>query len=152
TYKNIKDFKWDVANWPKGPKGRVVEMEPDGYSIFKGSKNPDAAWDFLKFVIYEPGGTLRQATYGTIPAIKQVAFSDAYLKSKGFPQHVRLPLDDALRSGRSNDFGQGWIEWTSKSTDALQEAWLGKKSIEQAAKDADDAITKVLKQQGNALF
>ena len=31
-------------------------------------------------------------------------------------------------------------------------AWLGKKSIQQAARDADAAITRVLQQQGNALF
>jgi multiple sugar transport system substrate-binding protein len=152
TYKNIKDFKWDVANWPKGPRGRVAEMEPDGYTIFKATKHPDAAWDFLKFVIYEPGGTLRQATYGTIPALKQLAFSNAYLKSPGFPEHMRLPLDDDLRFGRSNYFGQGWIEWYTKSDEALMAAWLGKKTVAQAAKDADDAITKVLSQQGNALF
>src|SRR5262249_24045321 len=33
TYKDIKDFEWDIARWPVGPKGRFVEMEPDGYSI-----------------------------------------------------------------------------------------------------------------------
>lgn len=152
TYKNVTDFKWDVANWPKGPKGRVVEMEPDGYTIFKGSKHPDVAWDFLKFMIYDREGTSRQATYGTIPALKDLAFSNTYLKSKGFPASMRLPLDDALRVGRSNYFGQGWIEWYTKSDQALMAAWLGKKPLPQAIKDADDAITKVLTQLGNALF
>jgi len=152
TYKNIKAFKWDVANWPKGPKGRIAEMEPDGYSIFKATKHPDVAWDFLKFVTYDPGGTLRQATYGTIPAIKQIAFSNAYLKSPGFPVHMRLPLEDDLEHGRADYYGQGWIEWYTKSDQALMAAWLGKKSIQQAARDADAAITRVLQQQGNALF
>ncbi len=152
TYKNIKAFKWDVANWPKGPKGRVVEMEPDGYTIFKNTKNPEVAWDFLKFMTYDAGGTLRQATYGTIPAIKQLAFSNQYLGSQGFPAHVKLPLDDALSNGRSNYFGVGWIEWYTKSDTALMEAWLGKKTVAQAVKDADNAITTVLKSQGHSLF
>lgn len=152
TYKNIKNFKWDVANWPKGPKGRVVEMEPDGYTIFKTTKNPSAAWDFLKFVTYDAGGTLRQATYGTIPAIKQLAFSNNYLKSAGFPAHVSLPLNDALTTGRPNYFGVGWIEWYTKSDEALTEAWLGKKTVAQAAKDADAAIATAINQQGNGLF
>jgi multiple sugar transport system substrate-binding protein len=152
TFKSIKDFEWDVARWPKGPKGRVVELEPDGYSLAKATKQADQAFDLLKFTVYDDDGVLRQSKYGTFPARRDVAQSEEYLKSPGFPAGKRLQLMDVAEDARSNYFGRGWAEWTEKSQDALTQAWLGKKPIEAAAKDADEAITKVLSSLEESLY
>jgi multiple sugar transport system substrate-binding protein len=153
TFKKITSFEWDVAHWPAGPKGHFVEMEPDGHAIVKATKQPEAAFDFLKYVIYDPnGGPPHQATYGTLPAIESLAKSNAYLKQPGFPSGKVLQLQDILNGARSNYFGQGWAEWEDQSDKALQQAWLGKKSIQEAAKDADAAIDNVLQHLSGSLF
>jgi len=153
TFKKITNFEWDVADWPKGPKGRFVEMEPDGHAIMQATKQPEQTFDLLKFTVYDDnGGPWKQATYGTLPAIQQIAQSDTYLKTTGFPAHKNLQLADIAEGARSNYFGQGWAEWEDKSDKALQQAWLGKKSIADAAKDADAAIDSVLQHLGGSLY
>lgn len=152
SFKKITSFEWDVARWPAGPKGRVVEMEPDGHAITKATKQPDQTFDFLKFVVYDDDGILRQSTYGTLPAVQALAQSDKYLKQPGFPAGKYLQLKDIVEGSRENYFGQGWAEWEDKSDKALQQAWLSKKSAADAAKDADAAIDSVLQHLGGSLF
>ena len=43
-------FKWAYAPVPKGPSGRKTLGTADGFAIWKGSKNPDAAWELLKYL------------------------------------------------------------------------------------------------------
>ena len=43
-------IKWDVAPVPKGPVARNTLATTDGWAIWKGSKNPNEAWEFLKFL------------------------------------------------------------------------------------------------------
>ena len=44
-----KKFKWAYAAVPKGPVTRKVLGTADGFAIWKGTKNADAAWELLKF-------------------------------------------------------------------------------------------------------
>ncbi len=39
---------WDIAPLPRGPAGRATLATSDGWSIWSGTKNRDAAWEFLK--------------------------------------------------------------------------------------------------------
>ena len=43
-------IKWDIAPVPKGPVARNTLATTDGWAIWKGSKNPNEAWEFLKFL------------------------------------------------------------------------------------------------------
>ncbi len=45
-----KKFRWAYAPVPKGPKQRTVLGTADGYAIWKGSKNPDGAWELVKYL------------------------------------------------------------------------------------------------------
>ena len=47
-------FKWDVAPMPKGPAGQATSVNSAGFVVGKASKNPDAAFEFLKYVLSEP--------------------------------------------------------------------------------------------------
>ncbi|TAK22436.1 MAG: sugar ABC transporter substrate-binding protein [Chloroflexota bacterium] len=45
-------FPWAYAHTPKGPTGqRKVLGTTDGYSMWKGSKNLDQAWDLVKWAV-----------------------------------------------------------------------------------------------------
>ncbi len=44
------EVDWDIAPLPKGPAGRFTLATSDGWSIWKGTKNRDAAWEFLKYL------------------------------------------------------------------------------------------------------
>lgn len=45
-----KKFRWAYAPVPKGPKSRTVLGTADGFAIWKGTKNPDGAWELVKFL------------------------------------------------------------------------------------------------------
>ncbi len=45
------NVQWDVAPIPRGPAGRVSLATNDGWSIWKGSKATDEAWELMKFLI-----------------------------------------------------------------------------------------------------
>ncbi len=44
-------FKVGVAPLPAGPVRRVTLATTDGFGIYAGTKNPDAAWELVKFLI-----------------------------------------------------------------------------------------------------
>jgi multiple sugar transport system substrate-binding protein len=45
------EFRVGVAPFPAGPERRVTLATTDGFAIFSGTKHPDAAWEFMKFLI-----------------------------------------------------------------------------------------------------
>src|SRR5207244_6698106 len=52
-YQQIKTFQWDVAPIPKGSPAMpsINWGASDEFSIARGSKNPSAAWELLKFLV-----------------------------------------------------------------------------------------------------
>ena len=44
-------FKWDVVPMPKGPAGQATSVNSAGFVVAKDSKNPQAAFAFIKFVL-----------------------------------------------------------------------------------------------------
>jgi multiple sugar transport system substrate-binding protein len=54
SLKSILDnaqFPVGVTVFPAGPAGRVTMGTTDGFGIYKGTRHPEAAWEFLKFLI-----------------------------------------------------------------------------------------------------
>jgi multiple sugar transport system substrate-binding protein len=49
-------FRVGVAPFPAGPKRKVTLATTDGFGIFAGTRNPDAAWELLKFLISKDYG------------------------------------------------------------------------------------------------
>ena len=49
-YLGHAEIDWEIAPLPKGPAGRFTLATNDGWSIWKGSKAPDATWELLKFL------------------------------------------------------------------------------------------------------
>ncbi len=44
-------FDWGVAMLPEGPSKRATVVAGEYLAIFKQSRNPDAAWEFVKWII-----------------------------------------------------------------------------------------------------
>ncbi len=49
-------FKVGVARFPAGPVRRVTLATTDGFGIYAGTKNPEAAWELVKFLISKDYG------------------------------------------------------------------------------------------------
>jgi len=147
TYKDIKDFEWDIAHWPRSPitKERIVEGEPDGWSIFTGTKAPDAAWNLLKFIAGPDGGGTKifASRFSNIPGVKELAQSDSYLNQAGLPANFKRIIED-LDHSKLNYSGRGWAKWTDAMGQDLGGAWLGELALDAAVTKATADINKVL--------
>jgi multiple sugar transport system substrate-binding protein len=68
--RNVKDFKWDVAPIP----GNVKQMQEGSlicFTITKQAKNPDGAWELLKFMGGPEGARIFAETKYFVPALKK---------------------------------------------------------------------------------
>ena len=114
-------FKWDVAPMPAGPAGRITSVNSAGFVIAKGSKQPDAAWKFLEFVLSTAAQT-RLAELGfACPVLKSVAESAVFLQ-QATPINHQVFLD-ALNYARMKPVFVGYDEWASAVGDGMGAVW-----------------------------
>ncbi len=140
-YAEVK-FKWDVVPMPKGPAGQATSVNSAGFVVGKASKNPDAAFEFLKYVLSEPAQK-RLAELGfACPVLKSVAESDAFLKqSTAIDQKVFL---DSLAFAHMKPVFKGYDAWSSAIGDGMATIWTGEAelgpTLDEAIKAADDVL------------
>jgi multiple sugar transport system substrate-binding protein len=140
-YSEVK-FKWDVATMPKGPAGQATSVNSAGFVVAKDSKSPDAAFEFLKYVLSEPAQK-RLAELGfACPVLKSVAESDAFLKQS-------TPIDhkvflDSLAFAHMKPVFKGYDEWSSAIGDGMATIWTGEAeldpTLDEAVKSADEVL------------
>ncbi len=70
---------WDVAPLPVGLIPANVSHS-DGLGIWSGSPRKDGAWKFLEFAMGEEGQKILAESGRTVPSMRRVAESDAFLK------------------------------------------------------------------------
>jgi multiple sugar transport system substrate-binding protein len=141
-FRQIKNFQWDVVEFPKGPKGhRGFPLSAAGYGIIKGSKNADLAYELVKYLAGEVGQKYMSATGLTQPALKTLAKSPVFLdgqdpKSKGF-------LVDAVKEGTFQPIDPNLNEWyNSMVVPALDKVWNGQETAAQALSKVSATINQ----------
>jgi multiple sugar transport system substrate-binding protein len=136
------NFKWDIAPMPKGPSGPATSVNSAGFVVGKDSKNPGAAFEFLKYVLSKPAQT-RLAQLGfACPVLKSVAESDAFLKqATAIDQKIFL---DSLAFAHMKPVFKGYDEWSSAIGDGMATIWTGETelgpTLDEAVKAADEVL------------
>lgn len=85
-------FKWDVAPFPKGPRGRFTSAEGSAYVITQSSQQKDAAWIYLNEYLSTAGQSFMWGMTGRGSPARKSAW-DAYLSSKFAPAGAKFILD-----------------------------------------------------------
>lgn len=92
-FRDIKEFDWDVAMFPKGPSGiRAFGTGGSGYGILKTCKNKKEAWALVKYISGEAGARQLAATGLAQPAIMSAANSPLFLDGKK-PMNKKMLLE-----------------------------------------------------------
>jgi multiple sugar transport system substrate-binding protein len=135
-------FNWDVAPMPKGPAGQATSVNSAGFVVGKASKSPDAAFEFLKYVVSEPAQT-RLAQLGfACPVLKSVAQSDAFLKQDTtINQQIFL---DSLAFAHLKPVFKGYDEWSSTIGDGMAPIWTGEAELQPTLDTVIPAADEVL--------
>jgi multiple sugar transport system substrate-binding protein len=142
---NTGGFKYDVAPMPKGPAGRATSVNSAGFVVAKASKQAEAAFAFIKFVLSQAGQT-RLAELGfACPVLKTVAESPVFLQQKGSTLNQKVFLD-SLAFAHIKPVFKGYDEWASTVGDGMGAVWRGEAelnpTLDQIVKDADAALAK----------
>jgi multiple sugar transport system substrate-binding protein len=65
-------FDFCIAPLPKGPAGRFTSVNPTGAVVYKGTKAPDAAWEFVKYLASPAAQEQLMQLHAAIPVSKEV--------------------------------------------------------------------------------
>lgn len=76
--RDVKRFDWKVAPLPAGPVGRANFFHLSMFAIARTSKNTEAAWEFLKYMVSSTGIKQGLAAVQGIPSRKSIANSAAF--------------------------------------------------------------------------
>ncbi len=61
-----------IAPLPKGPAGRFTSVNPTGVVVYKSTKAPDAAWEFVKYLVSPPAQEQLMQLKAALPVSKEV--------------------------------------------------------------------------------
>jgi ABC-type glycerol-3-phosphate transport system substrate-binding protein len=130
-------FQWGAVRMPSfwGKVGSKYEL--DSLSISKDSKNPEAAWAFIKTVTDPRGQTLW--TLAATPTRNSVLNSATFRKDKVVPAVVEM-----IRYSTFTPFTKVGQAVDTASITELAPMWLGQETAAKATRDAAAALRKAL--------
>jgi multiple sugar transport system substrate-binding protein len=91
-FREAAKFDWDVVSLPFYDKPASI-LHSDAYCMTKGAKAKDAAWRFVEYAVGPEGAPVIAKTGRTVPSLKEVAQSDAFLDPSQKPANSRVFLD-----------------------------------------------------------
>lgn len=142
TLRTIKDFEWDVASFPRDREPATV-LHSDGFCIPKGAQ-ADAAWKFVSFAGGPEGQAILARTGRTVPSLRAVAQSQAFLDPALRPASARVYLD-AIASMRRLPNPPRWPEIEEAAGLALERLYYGELSQAEAIARIDREALPLLK-------
>ena len=152
NFAKIDSFEWGVAPPPNPPDGakRHMHVWIDFWSMIKGVKNLEGAWQLMKFMVSPEAQKIYPIAYG--PLSSRLSLGPDWLKQ----QKTSLKLSDAeinvmVEGPKYEQIDpENWtVNFSPINSKALQPAldkvWLGDVSAADAIKEAAPAIRKLIK-------
>ena len=127
--RSITEFEWDVAPFPKDVEEASV-LHSDGFCMAKGGK-ADAAWAFTEYALGTEGAKILAASGRTVPSLKAVAESEAFLDPQEKPANSQVFLD-AIEDMHRLPTTENWIDVEGKANDVLESLYYGKLTLDEA--------------------
>jgi multiple sugar transport system substrate-binding protein len=121
--RTISDFDWDVAGLPSlGAPASVLHS--DAYCMTAGSEAKEAAWRFMEFALGSEGQRITAEAGRTVPSLRSVADSDAFLDPDADPAHADVFLEQ-ITDLRAVPVISTWPEIEDTANGLLEEAYYG---------------------------
>jgi multiple sugar transport system substrate-binding protein len=128
TLRELAQFDWDVAPLPTGKRAASV-LHSDGYCLAAASEVKDAAWAFIEYAL-SAEGQIRAAQLGrTVPSLRSVAESSAFLDATQPPASAQVWLDIAPQL-RALPKLEKWVTIERVAAIELEQLYLGAQTLE----------------------
>lgn len=144
-FKAITEFGWDLAMMPKHPTTgkRTTSLESDGWWVFKGTKDPEAAWSLTKFLANANGqkkfSELEYVVPSCIPSVASEWYSRKPPESRG-KAFENIQQDSYLTNNMFYDF---YAIWGAVSP-VLDKAFFDGENIETQMQEAAQVMNEEL--------
>jgi len=127
--KDVKRFDWKVAPLPKGPEGRANFFHLAMFAIARTSKNPEAAWAFLKYMVSAEGIRAGLANMQGIPARESIANDTAFTQDPFVVEHDAVqPFIESLPTAHTAPYLPNFNQIQDQVDAALDQVWQLKKT------------------------
>ena len=135
TYRTIDSFAWDVAALPAGVENAGI-LHSDAYCMAHTTPHKELAWTFIEFANSVAGQTIVAASGRTVPSLKAVAESSAFLDPNQPPANSQVYLNTIpiLRGVPVMDAWVGVEEVVGKE---VERAFYGTASVAEAVETAN---------------
>ncbi|GAA5030014.1 ABC transporter substrate-binding protein [Actinopolymorpha pittospori] len=137
----IKDFTWDIAP-PPGDVEQKTESSVIVFTIAKSAKNPDKAWELLKFLSGEEGGKILLEGGAFTPINLKAA--EGLKPGKEAPAHIELFAEAAKHLTATNQT-KNTIGARQLYRPALDAAYNCEKSVGDVLKEIKPQVLDALK-------
>lgn len=134
TMRTIESFDWDVAPLPSGAQPASV-LHVDGYCLAEQSKNKEAAWKFIEYANSPTGQEIIARTGRTVPSLRTVAESPAFLDPEAKPASSQVWLD-VVPSLRAVPVYVNWPPIEDAVSKEIERAFYGQATVEEATSAA----------------
>ena len=146
AFRKADGLDFDVLPLPKD-KTAVTLLASDAYCVAKASKNLALARAFAEYAVGPDGGKVLAESGRTVPSLKSVAESDAYLAPGKEPASSRVWLD-VIPTVRRLPNVANWNEAESTATDALEQYFAGKATLDATVATIEKESRRLLAQEG----
>jgi multiple sugar transport system substrate-binding protein len=150
SLKDTKKFGWKIAPLPKGDSGRANFFHISMFAIPRASKNPEAAFAFLKYMVSEKGIKSGLTNMQGIPSRPSIAESAAFKNSSFNTEHNTVtPFTESLATVHRAPSLSNFSEVQDAVTAKLSPVWNLKASPAQVLPDVCKTVTPMLQSGGS---
>jgi multiple sugar transport system substrate-binding protein len=129
-------FTFGLAPLPKGPAGRFTSVNPTGAVVYKSTKSPDAAWEFVKYLASPAAQEQLMQLHASLPVSKEVLAGPYATAFEGSDV-----LADSLAYAKLKPSFRGYNEFTT-----ILQGELDTNVFNAATKTAAQALADVVPQ------
>ncbi len=145
TYREITAFDWDVAALPRKYVPAGI-LHADGYCMPASAAHKDLVWKFIEYANSPEGQTIVAKSGRTVPSLRSVAESPAFLDPSVKPANSRVFLD-TIAFVRAVPVMETWVDIESIVGEELERAFYGNAALEEAVQAAIDRTQIYFKEE-----
>lgn len=143
-YRKDIEFDWDIAKFPQGSKGSIVDADASGWAISKSSKHKDQSWRLIKYLSSQQSVEKMTESGLIVPARVDVANSSVFLAPEQKPKNSRVFID-IIDESIPTPVNENYQEINDIVNSALESVWVGKSAVKEVVDE------KLVKQIQNLL-
>jgi multiple sugar transport system substrate-binding protein len=141
TFREAAKFDWDVVSLPVFDEPAGI-LHSDAYCLTRASDEKDAAWRFVEFALGPEGAPVVARTGRTVPSLRSVAESDAFLDPAAKPANSRVFLDGIEHIRRVPSIST-WPEIEDASGGILENGMYLGEPVDEVVRKLEEATTPI---------